>query len=139
MSIGGTQSMCGQRPRSGAEETMNPVERSPRQEAGQDNQDSLKSAALAAATAELGLSELPEAAFFRSSSALPSAPSQQCATVPGTEKDVNPKHRVETNVTHKGRVPPIQGNRKKLRDSAKPGIGSSQLTQSQLDANWDAL
>lgn len=150
ISVGDMPSVCGQRVSSVCDEAMTSIPgecRAP--EAKLSDRGHLKSAALAAASAALGITELPEPASFRAPSFLPtlgneastslpkagvqvcSREAEACSSTAGDSKlqgsrhgDVRPVRRVVTGSTTK---------------KSSPGKQASNLSQSQIDANWDAL
>lgn len=140
-SVVGGPSMCGQHVSAGGEAISSPQGECSAIEAHNDRHR-LKSAALAAAGAALGITELPDPATFRTTSFLPMI---------GSEASVAPlvksKVQASTNLTEdrKEDAGSKLRTRKEFRCSKrrsspfKQGSCPSQLTQSEIDANWDAL
>lgn len=149
-SVGGMQSVCGQRVSSGCDEAMTSIQGECTIPEAQNDINHLKSAALAAASAALGigLSELPEPASFRAPSFLPMLCSE--ATVPKAEFQASSRvtegcsSAVSDSKLLSSRQTDVRGTRRvagvtKKSSPGKQAPNLSQLSQSQIDANWDSL
>lgn len=141
-------SMCGQRVSSECDEAMTSTQgECTEHEAAQNDRDHVKSAALAAAAGALGLSELPDPISFRSPSFLPKLGSEASAPK-AASMSITEAQASSTAVVVEG-ADSAAGNTRlkrgaagrsvKKRGAAKQSSNPSQLSQSQIDANWDAL
>jgi hypothetical protein len=121
-------------------------------EGAQNDIEQLKRAALAAATSALGITELPEPASFRAPSFLPMlgneapAASTNKAEVPISLTGVAGSSLTGTESCSDAasycklqRPQATLSCKKRQAGPIKQASGTSQLTQSQIDANWDAL
>lgn len=151
-SVGGMPSVCGQRVSSVCEEAMTSTQGECRvPEGAHTDRNDLKNAALAAASAALGITELPEPVSCRPPSFLPmlsteataaplpkagvqvcSREAEACSSSAGDSKSLRSR---PSDVRQVRRVGGNNGNTKK----GSPTKQASNLSQSQIDANWDAL